>query len=210
MASPAEIYQGLLDRGMTPAMAHGVMANFQAESGFDAGINERNPMVEGSRGGFGLAQWTGPRRRALEAFAEDQGTHAADTDLQLDFLMQELQGPEARAMAMLQEAETPEQAAVAFARGFERPAVDNSAHRARIAAGLAGRPYDDTGIGGGPPSSNYRGSDSGMQMAALDEVHTPPIFAKQHAALLDKLGMDSKKAGVMGRALSLLGQSMMG
>ncbi len=44
--------------------------NFKDESGLDPGINEANPIVPGSRGGYGLYQLTGPRRKAYEAFAQ--------------------------------------------------------------------------------------------------------------------------------------------
>lgn len=70
--------------------------NFQDESGLNPGINERNPLVPGSRGGFGLYQLTGPRRRAYEQFANQRGVAPFDIDAQLDFMMTELQGPESR------------------------------------------------------------------------------------------------------------------
>ena len=90
VADPSTIKQGLVARGLPEHVADGFMMNFQDESGFNPGINEKNPTVAGSRGGFGLAQWTGPRRRAYESFAAQRGVDPADTDAQLDFLMTEL------------------------------------------------------------------------------------------------------------------------
>lgn len=82
-------------------------------------------MVPGSRGGYGLAQWTGPRRNALESYAAEMGTPVSDPEMQLDFLVDELQGPEADAYRSLLATTTPEEAAVAFARNFLRPAEPN-------------------------------------------------------------------------------------
>ena len=63
------VKQGLVARGMPEHIADGFVMNFKDESGLNPGINEQAPIVPGSRGGFGLAQWTGPRRKALEAYA---------------------------------------------------------------------------------------------------------------------------------------------
>ena len=88
---------GLVQRGMSPEIAQAFVWNFMDESGLDPGINEIAPTVPGSRGGFGLAQWTGPRREGLEQFAAQQGRAIDDANLQLDYLMAELGGPESKA-----------------------------------------------------------------------------------------------------------------
>lgn len=88
------VRQGLIDRGIPTQAADAFMMNIQSENDtFDPGRNEDKPLVKGSRGGLGLLQWTGPRRRALEKFAADRGVAAGDLDAQLDFLASELNGP---------------------------------------------------------------------------------------------------------------------
>src|SRR5690606_38070280 len=87
--SAPEIRQGLIDRGLPEHVADAFIVNFQDESGLNPGINERNPIVPGSRGGFGLYQLTGPRRRQYEAFAAERGLPLDSVDAQLDFLMLE-------------------------------------------------------------------------------------------------------------------------
>jgi hypothetical protein len=67
------VVQALVSRGMPEHIAEGFALNFQDESGMNPGINEASPIVPGSRGGFGLAQWTGPRRDALEGYATNSG-----------------------------------------------------------------------------------------------------------------------------------------
>jgi tail lysozyme len=51
------------DFGLTREQAAGLVGNFGAETGGFAKLQEVKPLVPGSRGGWGWAQWTGPRRR---------------------------------------------------------------------------------------------------------------------------------------------------
>jgi hypothetical protein len=120
-----EVYQGLIDRGIPATAAQGIVMNLRDESGLDPGINEQNPTVPGSRGGFGLAQWTGPRRNALEGYAASVGRPVSDAETQLDFLVSELQGPEKKAFKLTLGAGTPGAAASIFAKEFLRPAKAN-------------------------------------------------------------------------------------
>ena len=92
-----DVIQGLISRGLAPHVAEGIANEINRESGFDSGINEVSPIVAGSRGGFGLFQHTGPRRRELEAFAQARGVPVSDQDAQLDFALQELATTESRA-----------------------------------------------------------------------------------------------------------------
>ena len=78
------------DFGLTKEQAAGVTGHFGHESGFRPGINEQNPLIPGSRGGYGLAQWTGPRRRALEAFSIEKKQPVDSFELQYEFLKHEL------------------------------------------------------------------------------------------------------------------------
>lgn len=129
---------GLMSRGLPPHIAQGITANLIAESRLDSGINEKNPVVPGSRGGYGLAQWTGPRRRALEAEAQRRGVDVSDFDFQLDYLMHELQGPERRAFEALQGARTAEEAARVFSDRFLRPGIPHMDKRLAEARRLSG------------------------------------------------------------------------
>lgn len=125
MVDERYLMQGLMQRGLPEHIAQGFVMNMRDESGLNPGINEINPIVPGSRGGFGLYQLTGPRRRAYEQFAQSRGVDVADPDAQLDFLMIELQGPESRAAQSIFAAQNPQDAAVAIARDFLRPAPEN-------------------------------------------------------------------------------------
>lgn len=209
------LFNEYVERGFTPEQAWGIVANNQAESGLNPGINEIKPVVPGSRGGFGLNQWTGPRRRAFEAYASDRGLPLDDVDLQADFMMHEFNTTERAAYEAIKAAKTEEEAAYAYSKKFLRPGHDNTEHRMRTAASLADGEYTPVqmaSLGVGPTRAR---AEAGIGFGGDEDedeykLKTPPIFAKQHAALMGKLGMDAKQFGGMGNALSLLGQSMMG
>jgi len=117
---PAQVVAALVQRGVPEHVAQGVVMNFQDESGLDTGIQEGAPIS--GRGGFGLAQWTGPRRVALEQYAKSQGKPIDDLDLQLDYFMAENAGPEAAAWKQVMSAQNANDAAVQFVNKWERPA----------------------------------------------------------------------------------------
>lgn len=118
----ANVMQGLLARGFPQHVAEGIANEINRESGFDPTINEINPTVPGSRGGFGLFQHTGPRRVELEAFAQAGGIPVGTNDAQLDFFQQELDTTETRTRDALAQTTTAEEAADVFKRLFLRPA----------------------------------------------------------------------------------------
>lgn len=113
-------------RGMPGHVAEGVVTRMRAESGLNTGINETNPVVAGSRGGFGLNQWTGPRRVQFENFATDRGAALDDLDTQLDFTLWELQNTEKPAYDALLATQTPEEAARVYMEKFLRPGIPHA------------------------------------------------------------------------------------
>jgi len=140
--SAPEIRQGLIDRGLQPHIADAFILNFQDESGLNPGINEQNPTVPGSRGGFGLYQLTGPRRREYEAFAAQRGVPVDSSDAQLDFLMNELQGSEAGAAKSILSSPDTATAAQAIVNNFLRPAPEHRQSRAAKYARVATTPQE--------------------------------------------------------------------
>ena len=159
MDMEAAILAGLLQRGLAPHHAQGIVANMIAESRLDPGINEIAPLVPGSRGGFGLNQWTGPRRRALEAAAQQRGVPVNDKNFQLDFMMEELQGPENRAFRALQGTNNAIDAARVFSDKFLRPGIPNMGKRLREASRLSGQPL--------PDPATFAARTGGQQTAGL-------------------------------------------
>lgn len=150
-----EIIAGLLARGVSLPVAQGIVANMKAESNLQPGINEISPVVPGSRGGFGLNQWTGPRRVAYEQFAAARGAPLDDLQTQLDFTMYELQGPERAAYAALQGVQDPIEAARIYSEQFLRPGIPNMARRLGYAADIAGMPLPDMPMSMGRPAGQF-------------------------------------------------------
>jgi hypothetical protein len=150
----ADIYSGLLARGMAPHIAEAFVLNMRDESGLNPGINEIAPIVPGSRGGYGLYQLTGPRRRAYEAFATERGLPFDSVDAQLDFMMSELQGPESAAWQKISAAGDTGQAAAAVVNYFLRPSEEHRARRVAKYTGGAYDPVDASGnaLAGGAPA----------------------------------------------------------
>lgn len=136
-----EVIQGLIDRGLPAHIAIGIAGNMAVESRFDPGINEINPIVAGSRGGYGLNQWTGPRRRQYESYASDRGAALNDLDTQLDFTLWELANTEKRAGDALMSATTPEDAARIYSEKFLRPGIPHLDRRIAEARRLADSDY---------------------------------------------------------------------
>jgi Phage tail lysozyme len=131
-----QVIAGLVRRGVPAHVAQGVAMNFRDESGFETGIQERNPLA--GRGGYGLAQWTGRRRNALEDYASSRGMPVSDPDVQLDYFMRENAGPERAAWAKVNQAATPQAAAASFVKHWERPAPQYQARRINDYMGTPG------------------------------------------------------------------------
>lgn len=122
--SAAIVARKLKQQGFSDAQIAGVLGNFQQESGFNPRVNEGGFVgAPKGRGGYGLAQWTGGRQTALINFAKQRKMDPGDANLQADFLVHELTGPEKAAAASLRQAKSPEQAALVFRRDFERAGI---------------------------------------------------------------------------------------
>lgn len=145
-----QVLAGLVQRGIPLPVAQGMVANMIAESGLKTDINEIAPLVPGSRGGYGLNQWTGPRRRQFEAFAAERGVPASDLNTQLDFTLWELQNTEKGAWNALQGVNDPIEAARLYSERFLRPGIPNMDKRLGEAARLAGVAFDPNAA----PASN--------------------------------------------------------
>ncbi len=135
------VWNGFVERGVPEHVADGIVGNMIGESRLNPGINEIAPLVAGSRGGFGFNQWTGPRRRALEAEAARRGVSLDDVDFQIDYTMHELQGTERRAYDRLLGSTNSEEAEPASSENFLRPGSPHLegrlAHARRIAGARA-------------------------------------------------------------------------
>lgn len=135
--SPQQIYGYLLQRGVSPASAAGILSNIEHESSF-------NPAVVGDRGkSGGLFQHHAGRWDNLKRFAASTGRSWADWTAQVDFAL-----GEAQQMGINLRASDPAQAAREWTIRFERPS--NAQFRAGQRAARAGY-YLGGGGGAVPP-----------------------------------------------------------
>lgn len=132
------------DFGLKRHQAAGVVGNLDHESAGFKSLQEIKPLVAGSRGGWGYAQWTGPRRRQFEAWVSARGLDARSYAANYGFLKHELtQTEEKRVLRRLRAAKTVDEAARVFSGssqrgnsfdGFLRPGIphlDSRIQRAR-------------------------------------------------------------------------------
>jgi hypothetical protein len=118
------------DFGLSPQQAAGIVGQLGHESAGLQAINEKNPLVPGSRGGFGWAQWTGPRRRQFESWAQANNLDVTSPEANYGFLKTELEGPEGkRALPAVQAAPDAISAGRAFTDKFLRPGIPGYASR---------------------------------------------------------------------------------
>jgi len=84
------LLQGLLDRGFNRAQAAALVGNMKQESEFRPGV------VNPGEGAQGLIQWRQDRLTGLKNFAAQNGQDYTDPNAQLDFIVHEMTGPEAK------------------------------------------------------------------------------------------------------------------
>lgn len=103
--------------------AAAAVGNAGHESGGFRTLQETSPTVPGSRGGWGWFQWTGPRRRAMEAWAKGRRLDLASYEANYGWLLQELRGSENAAVAATKRAAGLQDKVKAFEAAFERAGV---------------------------------------------------------------------------------------
>lgn len=145
--SERTIYDALIDAGLTPEGACGLMGNMKAESSMKANIAQRgmtkltdeqytrsfdqNPSLhERDSVGFGLCQWTfWSRKQNLWKFAKSWGVSVGDEAMQVQFCLHELREEYSKLLSFLCETHDLMAAAERVCKEYERPAVNNVATR---------------------------------------------------------------------------------
>lgn len=131
--------QLMRDFGLTPGAAAGFAGNLAHESGNFKTLQEINPTVKGSRGGFGWAQWTGPRRRQFESYTEQNRLDPTSREANYGFLKHELsETPEGGILGALQGVNDPAKAAQIVSNKFLRPGIPHMSSRINKANEIAG------------------------------------------------------------------------
>jgi hypothetical protein len=114
--------------------AAAVFGNGGHESGGFKTLQEISPTIKGSAGGYGWFQWTGPRRRAFNAFCKKYGLNPASDEANYGFLVYELKTTERAALKALRDAPTLKAKVIKFELAFERAGVKHYPSRQQYAA----------------------------------------------------------------------------
>ncbi|MCC8136412.1 MAG: phage tail-type lysozyme domain-containing protein [Ruminococcus sp.] len=110
--------------------------------------------------GYGLAQWTYSTRKAgLFSFAQSEGKSIGDLEMQLDYLMKEMQSGYSSVLSTLKSAATILEASNAVLTQYERPA-DQSTTVQNKRADYGQKYYDKY-------ATTTKGADSGMSNSSL-------------------------------------------
>ncbi|MBD5118553.1 MAG: hypothetical protein HDT37_05535 [Clostridiales bacterium] len=158
MSNDKIIWDKLIAAGLTPAGAAGLLGNLYAESGLNPqnlqntyeaklGFTDATYTAAVDNGtytnfakdcaGYGIAQWTySTRKAALLAYAKGQGRSIGDLDMQVGYLLQELQSLFRSVWDKLCTTTSVREASDCVLLQFERPAnqsTENCARRAAIA-----------------------------------------------------------------------------
>lgn len=113
------------DFGLSPLDAAAIIGNAGHESGGFKSLQEKKPLIPGSRGGYGIMQWTASRRRAYEAYCKKHKYDPADMETNYRFLFVELKGPEGRVLEKVKSAKTLDEKVEVFMKGFLRPGIEH-------------------------------------------------------------------------------------
>ncbi|MGD9613865.1 MAG: phage tail tip lysozyme [Alphaproteobacteria bacterium] len=91
------------DFKLTLEQAAGFVGNLGYESVGLTELQERKPLIAGSRGGYGWAMHTRSRRLALEDYARKRGLAVGSDEAQYGFISHELRGSHANVLARLKD-----------------------------------------------------------------------------------------------------------
>lgn len=109
----SEIVNFFMNKGLTKNQAKGIYGNIMQESG-----GKHNIVSRDGHNSYGLAQWTGSRKARLFSKYGNKPT----VNQQLEYLWEELNSSEQKALNALRNTSTVEDATKVFMQKFERPA----------------------------------------------------------------------------------------
>jgi hypothetical protein len=128
------------DYGISKEYAAGIVGSLDYETGNFRHMQEIAPLVKGSRGGFGYAQWTGPRRVAFERWARANKLDPTSYEANYGFLKHEISTTrEGDFLDEYEYLDDPVQATQVFSKYYLRPSEEhaNMVERARRAQAYA-------------------------------------------------------------------------
>lgn len=117
------------DFQINDVQACGIWGNLGTETGGFTALQEKNPTVKGSRGGYGWMQWTGPRRKKYEKWASEKGLNVADDETNYLYLIHETLTDEWKSIQQVRKTTTIEAATETFMKLNLRPGIPHLENR---------------------------------------------------------------------------------
>jgi hypothetical protein len=127
--APPIMKQLMADFEFSVEDAAAVLGNIGGETGGFVHMQELKPTVAGSLGGWGWCQWTGPRRRAFDAYCERNNLDKSSDKANYGWLFTELKTTEKGAVPAVKRAKGLVGKTKAFEMAFERAGVKHYANR---------------------------------------------------------------------------------
>lgn len=143
----------MVDLNLTRVQACGIFGNLGTETGGFTALQEKKPLVAGSRGGYGWMQWTGPRRRKYEEWAKANKLNVAEDETNYKYLVKETLTDEFHSLVQLRKTTTVEAATETFCKLNLRPGIvhmDNRIKWGRKAEEATRTPVAETAVTAGP------------------------------------------------------------
>jgi len=169
----------MADLSLPDFQAAAIVGNLGHESNGFASLQEIKPTVAGSRGGYGWAQWTGPRRVAFENWCKAQSLSPSSDAANYGYLVVELKGSEAAAIKALRPTKNLKDAVDAFETHFERAGVPALASRLSWAT-LALKLYQTAAPAAAPSAPTPTAPP--VAKAPEQTTKSPPMFPTKGAA----------------------------
>lgn len=117
--------------GLEDFQAAAIVGNLDQETGGFKFMQELDPTVKGSKGGYGFAQWTGPRRKAFETWASQNNLDVNSYDANFGFMVHEIQNSDyfIKVMGKLSKTKNIDEATEVFSKGYLKPGIPKMALR---------------------------------------------------------------------------------
>lgn len=101
-----QAFKYYMGRGLNPAQAAALVGNMMQESGLNPNANNYEKDSKGFSNSSGIMQWRRERLDGLKSYAQSLGKSWNDFEVQLDWALKEMNGPEARNSARFRNATT--------------------------------------------------------------------------------------------------------
>lgn len=151
------IYTYLTSNGVSSIDAYGILGNMWVETG-----GTLSPTAYNSKeGAIGLIQWEGGRRTALQQWAASHGGQETDLDIQLSFLIHEMNSGESSAWGIVKTASTVTQAASLWDQDYERSSGEARQQRISAANSFAQSLTWNGGGGSVPNTGTFTKANAG-------------------------------------------------